>query len=156
MPFCVAVLVRGSYFGYTSECNEFLGCRAALLCGAFRKGMEFPVSLVSSQNVMLRWSSCTACLGVGCFDCVTSRLGPLWDVLSAWVVSPGSVWFITTLSPALLLLSQSHAEVASRANKTFRHRAVCIIRLMIESMLDFIDSSFQSNIGALLEHSTVW
>lgn len=83
-------------------------------------------------------------------------LGSLRGVLSArlmfivQVLGAALVWFITTLSSALLLLSQS-----SGANKTFRHRAVCIIRLMIESMLGCINSSFQSNAGALLEHSAV-
>ena len=67
----------------------------------------------------------------------------------------GTVWFIITLSPAWLSLSHSHAETASSANVALRHPAVCIIRLMIGSTLDVINSSFQSNAGALLEHSAV-
>lgn len=88
-------------------------------------------------------------------------LGPPEGVLSARSMSlgqglgAGSVWFIATLSPALLSHSQSHALMASSASRTLRHRRVCIIRLAIESMLDFIDSSFQSNIGAPLERSAV-
>jgi len=48
-----------------------------------------------------------------------------------------------TLSPAWLLLCHAHPETASSANEAVRHRAVCIIRLMIGSTLDVIDSSFQ-------------
>jgi len=49
----------------------------------------------------------------------------------------------------------THTETASSANEALRHRAVCIIRLMTGSTLDVVDSSFQSNAGALLEHSAV-
>ena len=91
-----------------------------------------------------------------------ASLGALGGVLSGRLMSlgqvlrAGSAWFITTLSAALRLLSQSHAETASSAKKTLRHRVVCRIRVTSESVFDFIDSSFQSNIGALLEHGTVW
>ena len=90
-----------------------------------------------------------------------ASLGALGGVLSGRLMSlgqvlrAGSAWFITTLSAALRLLSQSHAETASSAKKTLRHRVVCRIRVTSESVFDFIDSSFQSNIGALLEHGTV-
>jgi len=57
----------------------------------------------------------------------------------------GAVCFVTPLSPELLSHSQSHAETVSSADTTLRHPAVCIVRSMIESMLGFIDSSFQSN-----------
>ena len=90
-----------------------------------------------------------------------ASLGALGGVLSGRLMSlgqvlrAGSAWFLTTLSAALRLLSQSHTETASSAKKTLRHRVVCRIRVTSESVFDFIDSSFQSNIGALLEHGTV-
>ena len=160
----------GDCFDDSSECNYFLGCHAALLCRAFRKGMEFPVSQAELRVSHVPIQKTRCCSGAhalpiwqsAAWTLSAAGLGPLGGVLSARLMSlgqvlrAGSVWYVTTLPPALLSLSQSHAEAASSANKTWRHQVVCIIRLMTASMSDFIDSSFQSNTGALLEHSTVW
>lgn len=122
VPWCSASL--GHCFGSSSECGEFPGCHAALFCGAFRQDVEFLFGWGGWRQVIYLFKTHHVPVElIWCFGSASSRFGTLGVYCqlrsSPLARSSGqAVWSMTALFPVWLLLSQSHTEAASSANKT--------------------------------------
>lgn len=150
IPWCSASL--GHCFGPSWECSEFPGCPAALVCGAFRKDVEFLFAWWGWGQVTYLFKphhvpvELTWCFGSGTSSLGTSgvccqlRSSPLAKSLGQAVLGPWPPCF------QCVFCSPSHPlkQQAVPTNKTWRHQAVCVIRLMIESMLDWLTRPFKA------------